>query len=120
MDPLMLCIHMNPERALRLSFAAMSLGVRAKVIPPEQEGQTLAALCGLTPPAVPAPAAQADEEMLVFAFLPDDLLERLLPALRSGMPPVRLKAVLTPDNSRWTCARLCRELRGEAEAFSKK
>ena len=120
MDPLMLCIHMSPERALRLSFAAMSLGVRAKVIPPEQEGQTLAALCGLTPPAVPAPAAQADEEMLVFAFLPDDLLERLLPALRSGMPPVRLKAVLTPDNSRWTCAGLCRELRGEAEAFSKK
>ena len=120
MHPLMLCIHMDKERLLRLSFAAMSLGVRVKAVAPEQEGQTLAALCGLEAPADSAPAARVEEEMLVFAFLPDALLERLLPALRSGMPPVRLKAVLTPDNSRWTCARLCRELRGEAEAFSKK
>ena len=119
MHPLMLCIHMDKERLLRLSFAAMSLGVRVKAVAPEQEGQTLAALCGLEAPAESAPAARVEEEMLVFAFLPDALLERLLPALRSGMPPVRLKAVLTENNRGWNCARLYRELSGEAAALSR-
>ncbi|MBQ9198484.1 MAG: DUF3783 domain-containing protein [Clostridia bacterium] len=120
MNPLMLCIHMSSERALRLSFAAMSLGVRVKMVEPDQEGQTLAALCGLEPLSAKPVKAQAGEEMLVFAFLEDDLLECLLPALRNGMPPVRLKAVLTPDNRSWNCAQLYRELKGEAEALGKR
>ena len=119
MHPLMLCIHISKERALRLSFAAMSLGVRVKIVAPDQEDQTLAALCGLEQPAAKAPKAQVDGEMLVFAFMEDQLLERLLPALRSDMAPVRLKAVLTPDNRGWTCGQLYRELKGEAEAFEK-
>ena len=114
MDPLMLCIHMNKERALRLSFAAMAQGVRVKIVPEDQEGQPLSALCGLEAPAAHPSALRAGEEMLVFAFLPDDLLERLLPALRRDMPPVRLKAVLTPHNRRWTCGALCRHLSLEA------
>ena len=119
MHPLMLCIHMAKERALRLSFAAMSLGVRVKMVEPDQEGQTLAALCGLEQPAAQAPSVQVGEEMLVLAFMEDQLLEALLPALRSGMPAVRLKAVLTPDNRGWNCGQLYRELKGEAEAFQK-
>ena len=117
MDPLMLCIHMNKERALRLSFAAMAQGVRVKIVPEDQEGQPLSALCGLEAPAAHPSALRAGEEMLVFAFLPDDLLERLLPALRRDMPPVRLKAVLTPANRTWSCGQLYRELAKEAGAL---
>ena len=119
MHPLMLCVHMSKERALRLSFAAMSLGVRVKIVEPDQEGQTLAALCGLEQPAAKPAKAQVGEEMLVFAFMEDQLLEALLPALRSGIAPVRLKAVLTPDNRGWNCGQLYRELKGEAEAFGR-
>ena len=118
MQPLMLCIHMSRERALRLSFAALSQGVTPRMVEPAQEGHTLAALCGLEPMKPAATDAQAGEEMLVFAFLEDQQLERLLPALRSGMPPVRLKAVLTMDNRGWNCAQLYRELSGEAAAFA--
>lgn len=118
MQPLMLCIHMSRERALRLSFAALSQGVTPRMVESAQEGQTLAALCGLEPMKPAATDAQAGEEMLVFAFLEDQQLERLLPALRSGMPPVRLKAVLTMDNRGWNCAQLYRELSGEAAAFA--
>ena len=120
MHPLMLCIHMSKERALRLTFAAMSLGVRVKLVEENQEGQTLGALCGLEPLVSKPDKAAVGEEMLVFAFMPDEVLDRLLTALRSGMPPVRLKAVLTPDNRAWNCGQLYRELRGEAEAFEKK
>jgi len=119
MHPLMLCIHMEKERMLRLSFAAMALGVRVKAVKEEETGQTLGMLCGLDE-TVSVPAAKIGGEMLVFAFLPDDLLNRLLPALRAdGLPPVRLKAVLTPVNRGWTCGQLYEELRGEAEAFAK-
>lgn len=120
MHPLMLCIHMSRERALRLSFAAMSLGVRVKVVEPGQEGQTLGALCGLDAPAPAVPEDQVGEEMLVLAFLEDALLDRLLPALRADQEPVRLKAVLTPANRGWTCAQLYRELKSEAAAMGRK
>ena len=80
MNPLMLCIHMEKERALRLSFAAMALGVRVRLVQPEEEGQTLAALCGLETPAARPPALQAGEEMLLLAFVPDALLDSLLQA----------------------------------------
>ena len=118
MEPLMLCIHMPRERAMRLAFAAMSQGVRAKLVEPAQEGQTLAALCGLQPLAPAAPRAQVGEEMLVLAFLEEAQLNRLLPALRQDMPAVRLKAVLTPTNQLWNCGQLYHELRGEAEAMA--
>lgn len=119
MNPLMLCVHMSRERMLRLSFAAMAQGVRVKAVPPEQEGQRLAALCGLEEPAAHPLRDPAGEEMLVFAFLEDAQLDRLLNALREGMEPVRLKAVLTPFNKEWSCGRLYRQLREEAEAMKK-
>ena len=120
MHPLMLCIHMEKEKSLRLAFLAMSLGVAMKPVTPDQEGQTLGALCGLEPLKAKAPAVLVEEEMLVFAFLPDGTLDRLLPALRSAGLAVRLKAVLTPTNRDWNCGQLYQELKGEAAAFDRK
>lgn len=120
MNPLMLCVHMSKERLLRLSFAAMRLGVRVKAVAPEEENRALGALCGLDDPQPAGSSPAVEEEMLVFAFLPEDTLDRLLPALReAAQPPVRLKALLTPTNRGWSCGRLYRELRSEAEALGK-
>ena len=117
--PLMLCIHMEKERALRFSFAAMSLGVRVRMVEDSQLGQTLGAACGLDAPPAHGPGGGVAEEMLLLAFLPEDTLDALLRALRAtGLPPVRLKAVLTPVNRGWDFARLYRELAGEAAAFA--
>lgn len=117
MQPLMLCIHMEKEKALRIAFIGMSLGVTVRPVSSDQEGQTLGALCGLEPLKEKAPAVQVGEEMLVLAFLPDETMEKLLPALRAAGVPVRLKAVLTPTNRDWNCGQLYHELKGEAAAF---
>ena len=117
--PLLLCIHMEKERALRLSFLAMSLGVRVKLVSEAQQGQRLAALCGLEEEAPAPPAAAVGQEMLVLAFFEDAQIDRLLAALRgSGLGPVALKAVLTEHNRAWDCGRLYRELSMEAAAFA--
>ena len=120
MHPLMLCIHREKEKSLRLAFLAMSLGVAVKTVDTNQEGQTLGALCGLEPPKEKAPAVQVGEEMLVLAFLREDTMDRLLPTLHGAGLPVRLKAVLTPTNRSWNCGQLYRELKEEAEALQQK
>lgn len=120
MHPLLLCIHMEKERFLRLSFVALSLGVRVKRAEENQLGQPLAALCGLQEPLPAAPQAQVGEEMLVLAFFDDALIDRFLQAMRaSGLAPVRLKAVLTPVNSAWHCGQLYAALSGEAAALER-
>ena len=119
MHPLLLCIHMDQERALRMSFLAMSLGLRVKIVTEEQQGQTLGALCGLEEERPNAPAAPVGGEMLVLAFFDDGLMDRFLAALRqSGLGPVALKAVLTEHNRAWNCGQLYRELSAEAAAFA--
>lgn len=114
MQPLMLIVHAAQERALRLSFAAMAMGVRARIVADSECTQTVGMLCGLDAAAPTSFAGEVSEEMLVFAFLTEERLEQLLAALRqSGLPPVRLKAVLTPSNRHWPLgflqAELCRE-----------
>ncbi len=117
MHPLLLLIHMEGTRAMRFGFAAMSQGVQVRVVSAAQTGETLAALCGLET-IRNAPPLPVTEEMMVFAFLPDAALTSLLSALRqTGLPPVRLRAVLTPHNRDWSCARLQKELACEAAAF---
>lgn len=120
MPPLMLIIHMEKERAMRLSFVAMANGVRAKIVPDSDCGQTLGMLCGLDAPKSAKLSAPVTEEMLVFAAFPDDVLNNLLVGIRqSGLAPVRLKAVLTPSNRAWPLAMLQAELKNEAAAFTR-
>lgn len=120
MQPLMLCIHMDKERSLRLSLAAMARGIRAQIVETSREGQPLGVLCGLDDPLPRPPQVQVPEEMLVFAFLDEEGLSGLLTALRAGgLPPVRLKAVLTQTNRQWNCGMLYRELKSEAAALGK-
>ncbi len=116
MNPLLLCIHMEPARQMRIAFTAMSLGIRAINVTKEQWGQTLAALCGLKP-VLNAPAAtpHVEKEMLVMAFFPEQLLDAFLKSLRANGQAVQLKAVLTPTNQHWNCGQLYRNLNQEAE-----
>ncbi|MBQ7455445.1 MAG: DUF3783 domain-containing protein [Clostridia bacterium] len=118
MKPLALCVQMEKERLLRLSFLAMGLGVRVKSVDGAKLGQTLGALCGLDEEK-PSPApAQGVGEMLVLAFFEDAQLDRFLAALRQNDLIVPLKAVLTPNNRHWNCAQLYQELKSEAAAFA--
>ena len=120
MEPTLLCVAMEPGRVMRLSLLALSMGIQVKEIKEESWGQPLGALCGLDQERSHPPRVKVGEEMLVFAFLPDDMLDNLLPALRSAGLGVRLKAMLTPTNRNWNCGQLYQELKGEAAAFEQR
>lgn len=114
MQPLLLCVAMEQSRLMHVSFAAMSMGIRVKAVKEDQWGQTVAALCGLEPENPHPPKARVGDEMIVMAFFDSALVDRLLKSLRDGKQSVRLKAVLTPYNQRWTCGQLYTHLREEA------
>lgn len=118
MKPLLLCVGMEPGRLMRIAMIASSLGAAVKEVRPDQGGQTLEALCGLTKENPAAPKQAVPGEMAVLAFFPDGLLDALLAAFRkNGMDRPRLLAVLTPTNRKWACAGLYRELQKEAAAM---
>ena len=120
MQPLALCIHMDKSRVMRLSLLAMGLGISLREAPDSDWGQPLGALCGLDPRKPSAPTVQVSEEMMVMAFFPDALMDRWLLAIRqSGLPPVRLKAALTPTNRGWHCGQLYAAISREAAVLGK-
>ena len=61
------------------------------------------------------------DPMLVFCSLTDPQLDRLLGAMkRAKLPPIPLKAVLTPTNRDWTSQQLWQELRREHQAMQER
>ena len=72
------------------------------------------ALCGLDAPAPHPEKDRVQEALMVMAFFDRGLMDQLLKELRANGQTVRLKAVLTPHNRRWTCGALCRHLSLEA------
>ena len=59
-----------------------------------------------------------DSEMLVLAHFPSALINQFLDAFRqAGVPSVRLKAVLTDNNSQWHSSHLHGELSQEEAYF---
>ena len=118
MRPLLLCIHMDPNRLMRISLTAMAQGIAVKEVKEGQWGQRIGALCGLEPEWERPPKAKVDGEMMVMAFFPDWQLDDLLSAIRkNGIEPARLKAVLTPVNRTWNCGQLYAQLMQEDAAM---
>lgn len=55
-----------------------------------------------------------NEAFAVFCFCTSAQINQILKALRApGVPPLNLKAVLTPDNSTWPLRQLYEEIRAE-------
>ena len=119
MQPLLLCIGMNQNELMRVSFAAMALGIRVKAVQENEWGQTVGALCGLEPENAHPAKDRVNGQMIVMAFFDSALVDRLLKSLRDSRQSVKLKAILTPTNQRWTCGQLCRQLSQEAAQFGK-
>ena len=65
------------------------------------------------------PAQPVGESMLVFCGMGQALLNQVLAVIRAAqLPPIPLKAVLTPDNRQWTTLQLYEELLREREAIA--
>lgn len=114
MQPMLLCIGMEQNQLMRISFAASALGIRITAVQETEWGQTIGALCGLDSRKITPTKERVTEPMLVMAFFDSALMDRLLRSLREGKVIVRLKAVLTPYNRYWTCGQLFQHLCQEA------
>ena len=119
--PTVLACNLSPERAARIRGLCAVWKLRFHAVPPEAFGEPVGALAGvLAPTGAPAPEAPFAEEMLVLCHLREQALQGFLHGFRrAAIPPVALKAVLTPTNAAWTAQALHDELRREHEAMQR-
>ena len=98
------------------------LGIRIRRVEPDQVMEKvgyLAGLPGYTPvnqgeEAAENPVPKIQESVLIMRNFSGGRLDYLLYNLRkSGVPPIPLKAVLTPSNAEWTFYQLYEELKEE-------
>ena len=105
---------LNPLRAL-----CRTLGLRLAPVPRESFTLPLGRMAGFpaAAPAAPGAAPWFDEAMLVLCGLDDAGLDRFLSMLRAlPVPPIPLKAVLTPTNAAWSALELHEALARERGA----
>ena len=112
-------IH-DPEKKTAIRLTALRLGLRYREILPERQGETLEVLLSgkAANPAQPEGEAFADELLLMHALSQAEFHE-LLDTLRREGQSVRLKAVVTEHNRKWTAQRLHRELCAEEQAMQR-
>lgn len=125
-SPVLLCFQMSPEKAAKVRFLCMRFAIRFQQVSPEQWGERLGVLCGLPEDdaAEPLPLTDVPQdvpgEMMVMGLFPAGMASQFLQAMkRAKLPPVPLRAVLTPTNSQWTPPMLYRELQREREAVTR-
>ena len=116
--PLLLMYNLDNDKGTRRRLLCMKLHIRFRSVTPSEYGQPVGALAGFCPSEPDAPAPAFDDEMLVMVNFDGGLLNRFLQQIRAAhIPPVALKAMLTPTNLTWSSARLHDEIRSEHEAM---
>ena len=96
---------------LREICAAMSVPVRP--VAPQETEKSLASL-GEAAPAPGLMMMPFSEEMLLMAYFPDKLIDKLLARMKAKKIAIPRKAVLTPTNAGWNSVQLFDELSREA------
>ena len=110
----------DPEKRTALRLMSLRLGLQCQEIPIEQQGRTIEELLNGTADESVKSAEQpfTDELMLMHALAQEEFHE-LLDTLRREGQSVRLKAVVTEHNRKWTARRLHRELCAEEQAMQR-
>ena len=117
--PIVLCYNLGPEREARLRTLCLIQKLRLRPVAPEEYAEPIGALAGLLPPAGSLAAEPFSDEMLVLCGFSEPALNAFLQGFRkAGLPPVALKAVLTPSNAVWDSRQLWLELRQEHAAMT--
>ena len=117
--PLVLLYNLNNEKGARLRRMCLPLGIATRMVAPEEYGLPLGVLAeGGTGEGTPG--EPFEEELLLLVNLPGPLLDKFLQGCRRAkIPPVALKAVLTPTTRTWNSYQLRGELRREREAIAR-
>lgn len=116
----------NEEQKKVIRRLVLRLKIRARLVEKAQYDDPIGTLAGMRiePPASVIPGADPvspgdttdfQDEMLVFCFVPDGLLNQFLLGLRKAGISIPLKAVLTPSNCSWNSYMLHGEISAEHE-----
>ena len=112
-----LLFNMNKDRQLSIEKLCRSLSIKTSYIKPAFYSQSLGYLAGIQ--GFPRSASSyngpgLETEMLIFSGMDSELTDRFLQAFKdNGLPPVSLKAIVTPANIFWTPIKLYTELTKE-------
>ena len=116
--PTVLLYNLNNEKGGKIRRMCLPLGLRSRLVEPAEYGLTLSQLVEGQTPDTPWAGECFSDELLLLVNCPGPLLDRFLQGFRRNkIPPVGLKAVLTPTNSGWTSLELREELAREREAI---
>ena len=127
MEKCALLFHFEEQRAQKLKKAFSRLEIAVKQVKPEEYGLPLGLLAGLpgsflfagrdgaggpqSAGAAGPKETEPDQEMLVFAGISRQELDRALDAMRRlGVSGIALKAMLTETNRFWNARQLVWEL----------
>ena len=116
-----LLFKMNNDRQRSIEGLCRSLSIKTIYIKQASYLQNmgyLAGISGFSKNSTIYSGSDFDKEMLVFSGMDSDLTDRFLAAFRqAGLPPVDLKAVITPTNIFWTPIKLYEELMKEHKSI---
>ncbi len=116
--PTLLCFNLPEGKLGKMRFACMKCGVLCKAVDAADLCQPIGALCGVADRTESATAAPFTGEMLVMCHMDNAAVNRFLTVMKQlRVPPVALKAILTPTNAAWTAHQLHAELTAEREAM---
>ena len=116
--PLVLLYNLDNPRGAKIRRMCLPLGLRTRLVTPEEYGLPLGELVDGGTPETPWAGEPFTDEMLVLVNCPGPLLDRFLQGFRRNkIPAVYLKAVLTPTNRTWDSAALHAELLRERQAI---
>ena len=117
MSKKLLLFNMDENKTALIRTVCATLNVRIIKIYRPQYGESIGVLAGI--PALqmtnePYPGEDFTQQMMVMCGFKPDELDVFLKAYRdAGIPPVWLKAALTPHNMNWSASRLYKELAEE-------
>lgn len=117
-----LLFHVEPLKAAHIENLCKNLSIRTSRIKLPDYSQKLAYLAGI--PGFPREntdytGPEFPSEMMVFANMADMLDCFLSEYKKASIPPIGLKAVITPHNIFWTAEDLHKELFKEHQFFQK-
>ena len=117
--PMVLLYNLDNPKGAKIRRMALPLGLRTRLVTPAEYGLTLGALVEGEAPETPWTGEGFEDELLLLVNCPGPLLDRFLQGFRRNkIPPVALKAVLTPTNRAWNSLQLREELSRERAAIA--
>lgn len=115
MQPTVLCYRLEDSKGTKLRMLCIKNKIKCIFVKPEQYLRPVGSFVGLCEgKRLQYTGGVLPSEMLVLANFSSTQLDSFLNALRQNkIPPIALKAVITPDNQSWNALELYDELKRE-------